>query len=215
MFQHANDRKSHLILNLLSWVDFLRPKYCVFENVRGFLRYNLHAYQAGKHRVEGGVEMGGVKFLVRALLAMRLAFLFHIPHAADALIQCDRYQVRFGLLQAGHYGTPQARVRFFLLAAKEGCILPSLPQPTHDFPVVDALEMKFANEAKAQPLQTSRGVAPHPFVSIQDAIDDLPRFHWYVRHMCTPLKIRRLSYPPQETTRSRPGSRWDHSRDPL
>lgn len=76
MFQHANDRKSHLILNLLSWVDFLRPKYCVFENVRGFLRYNLHAYQAGKHRLEGGVEMGGLKFLIRALLAMRYDFLY-------------------------------------------------------------------------------------------------------------------------------------------
>ena len=70
MFQKANDRKSHLMLNLLSWVDYLRPKYCVFENVRGFLSYNLNASQAGRHRVRGGIKTGGVKFLVHALLTM-------------------------------------------------------------------------------------------------------------------------------------------------
>ncbi|KZT70140.1 S-adenosyl-L-methionine-dependent methyltransferase [Daedalea quercina L-15889] len=164
MFQHANDRKSLLILNLLSWVDFLKPKYCVFENVRGFLNYNLHAYQAGRYRVEGGIEMGGLKFLVQAMLAMR-------------------YQVCFGLLQAGHYGTPQSRVRFFLIAAQDTCVLPPLPQPTHDFPVVDALELRLANGSKAQPIQTRRGLAPHPFVSVDDAIGDLRRFHWYVHFL--------------------------------
>ena len=70
MFQKANDRKSHLMLNLLSWVDHLRPKYCAFENVRGFLSYNLNASQAGRHRVRGGIKTGGVKFLVHALLTM-------------------------------------------------------------------------------------------------------------------------------------------------
>ncbi|TFY63292.1 hypothetical protein EVJ58_g3345 [Rhodofomes roseus] len=137
MFQHANDRKSLLILNLLSWVDFLKPRYCVFENVRGFLKYNLHAFQAGKHQVEGGVDMGGLKFLVKALLAMR-------------------YQVCFGLLQAAHYGTPQAR-------------------PTHDFPLADALQMKFSNESQAQPINTQRGSALHHFVSVDDAIGKVPR----------------------------------------
>ena len=70
MFKTVNDRKSHLILNLVSWVDYLRPKYCVFENVRGFREYNLNAAQAGKHRVVGGIVMGGLKFLVHALLTM-------------------------------------------------------------------------------------------------------------------------------------------------
>ncbi|KAH9935023.1 uncharacterized protein B0H18DRAFT_1082741 [Fomitopsis serialis] len=111
MYQHANDRKSHLVLNLLSWVDFLQPRYCVFENVRGFLQYSLHTYQAGS-TVPG-------------------------------------------------YTHP-----------------PSLPQPTHDFPLVDALQMKFSNESKAQPIRTQRGFAPHRFVSVDDAIGDLPRFHW-------------------------------------
>jgi DNA (cytosine-5)-methyltransferase 1 len=71
MFQKANDMKSNLILNLLSWVDFLEPKYCVFENVRGFLSYNLNATQMDEHRTVGGINMGGLKFLVQAMLSMK------------------------------------------------------------------------------------------------------------------------------------------------
>jgi DNA (cytosine-5)-methyltransferase 1 len=71
MFQKANDIKSNLILNLLSWVDFLQPKYCIFENVRGFLSYNLNAIQVDEHRTAGGISMGGLKFLVHAMLSMK------------------------------------------------------------------------------------------------------------------------------------------------
>jgi DNA (cytosine-5)-methyltransferase 1 len=71
MFQKANDIKSNLILNVLSWVDFLKPKFCIFENVRGFLSFNLNTTQAGIHRVEGGIEMGGLKFIIHALVEMR------------------------------------------------------------------------------------------------------------------------------------------------
>ncbi|KAI9070389.1 S-adenosyl-L-methionine-dependent methyltransferase [Trametes sanguinea] len=159
MFRRANDRKSHLMLNLLSWVDFLKPKYCFFENVRGFLSYSLHARQAGRYRVEGGIKMGGLKFFVRALLAMG-------------------YQVRFALLQAGHYGAPQSRVRFFLVAARQGLPLPDLPQPTHDFPPKDALEIKFPNGTAIQPILTLNGTALFKHVSIVDAIGDLPEFDW-------------------------------------
>ncbi|KAI0354603.1 S-adenosyl-L-methionine-dependent methyltransferase [Trametes cingulata] len=159
MFRKANDRKSHLLLNLLSWVDFLRPKHCIFENVRGFFSYNLHARQAGRYRVEGGIAMGGVKFLVYALLTMG-------------------YQVRFGLLQAAHYGTPQSRVRFFLFAAQQGYPLPQLPQPTHDFPQQDALQVKLPNGTVIKPILTANGTAPMKFISVAEAIGDLPEFDW-------------------------------------
>ena len=71
MFQKASDIKSNLILNVLSWVDYLKPNICIFENVRGFLRFNLNASQASLHRVEGGIDMGGLKFVVRVLVAMK------------------------------------------------------------------------------------------------------------------------------------------------
>lgn len=100
-----------------------------------------------------------------------------------------RYQVRFGLLQAGYYGTPQSRVRFFLIAALDSHILPALPQPTHDFPVADALELKFSNDARARPIQTGRGLAPHRFVTVDDAISDLPRFHWWVPRLLSCVRL--------------------------
>ena len=70
MFQRANDSKSNLILTALSYVDFFRPPYCVFENVRGFLQYNLRARQDGMHSVKGGIPMGGLKLVAAALLDM-------------------------------------------------------------------------------------------------------------------------------------------------
>lgn len=70
MYQNAHDRKSHLILNLLSWVDFLKPKYCYFENVRGFMQYKLNAQQKDRHKIVGGIELGGLKFVIRAMIAM-------------------------------------------------------------------------------------------------------------------------------------------------
>ncbi|PCH37981.1 S-adenosyl-L-methionine-dependent methyltransferase [Wolfiporia cocos MD-104 SS10] len=159
MFQRANDRKCHLMLNLLSWIDFLRPRYIFLENVQGFLSFNLNATQAGRYRVEGGIEKGGLKFVIQALLTMD-------------------YQVRFGLLQAGHYGTPQTRVRFFLIAARKSLPLSPLPKPTHAFPVKDRLIMRFPNGGQAQPIPTTNGMQLHQYVSVEDAISDLPRFHW-------------------------------------
>lgn len=159
MFVKANDRKSNLILNVLSWVDFMQPKHCFFENVRGFLSFGLKVRQAGPYRVKGGIPMGGLKFLIRAMTDMN-------------------YQVRYGILQAGHYGTPQTRVRFFMLAAKHGQPLPQLPQPTHAFPPVDALGIDLPIGHHIRPIWTQTGYAPHQFVSIDDAIGDLPRFDW-------------------------------------
>lgn len=74
MFKKADDRKSNLILNVLSWVDFLKPRYCIFENVRGFLQYSLRARQDGPNRLKGGVSMGGLKLVVRALIDMEYVF---------------------------------------------------------------------------------------------------------------------------------------------
>jgi DNA (cytosine-5)-methyltransferase 1 len=92
MYKRANDRKSHLLVNFLSWVDFLKPRFVFMENVRGFTTFRLNAMQYDKYRVGGGIEAGGLKFVHHALTQLG-------------------YQVRCGLLQAGHYGVPQTRVR--------------------------------------------------------------------------------------------------------
>ncbi|KAJ7109832.1 S-adenosyl-L-methionine-dependent methyltransferase [Mycena epipterygia] len=161
MYRKAEDHKSNLILTALSYVDFFRPDFFFLENVPGFLKYNLLAEQAGRYRVEGGIEMGGLKLVLRALLDLK-------------------YQVHFCLLQAGNYGAPQNRVRFFLIAARHGLPLPDIPQPTHDFEVVNQLKMTLPYNHRPQvwKVRTTRGTMPHPSVSIEDAIGDLPQFDW-------------------------------------
>lgn len=175
MFQRAVDKKSDLILSPLAWIDHLRPKYCLFENVRGFLKFNLNATQAGRHRVEGGIEIGGLKFLVRALVTLGYVCLKVVNDGGNTV---DSYQLRFGLLQAAHYGTPQTRVRFFLFAARHGYPLPALPQPTHDFPKPDSLEIRLTTGDVLAPIDTGAGIAVHDFVTIGGAISDLQRWDW-------------------------------------
>ncbi|KAF9041782.1 S-adenosyl-L-methionine-dependent methyltransferase [Hymenopellis radicata] len=164
MFKSESDRKSNLILPTLSFVELLQPDYCFFENVPGFLQYRLNATQVSPHKVKGGIERGGLKLVLRALLDMG-------------------YQVRFGQLQAAHYGTPQRRERFFLCAAKRGLRLPEFPQPTHNYPDARDLSIKnicgiYGRETTIQCISNSKGIAPHSYVSVRDAIEDLPAFDY-------------------------------------
>jgi len=68
--KRVDDVKYNLFLNALSWVDTLRPTYVFFENVKGFLQYRLGGTQAGVGKIEGGIELGGLKLCIRAFLAM-------------------------------------------------------------------------------------------------------------------------------------------------
>ncbi|KAI0348187.1 S-adenosyl-L-methionine-dependent methyltransferase [Trametopsis cervina] len=159
MYQKANDRKSHLVLNLLSWIEFLKPQHCLFENVRGFIHYNLNSTQKDRYSTTGGIPAGGLTFFVRALLAMG-------------------YQVRFALLEAAHYGTPQARVRFFLIASQLGHTLPTFPTPLYDIPIKDSLQIHLPHGLHLSPIPATSGMAPFRYVSVDDAISDLPWFDW-------------------------------------
>ena len=185
MFKDADDIKSNLILTTLSFIDYYRPALAFFENVPGFLSYSLNATQVDRHRIEGGLEMGGLKLLVQAMIDMGFVadVTFSFPMGLIARLEFS-YQIRYGLLQAGHYGAPQRRVRFFLIAAEEGQVLPELPQPTHEFPVVNQLQIKHPKQDNRtshtiRPIRTTKGTAAHPFVTIEAAIGDLPRFDWY------------------------------------
>jgi DNA (cytosine-5)-methyltransferase 1 len=69
--------KSNLTLTLLSWVDFLEPPYCVFENVHGFLSYDLRPVQLDKHHTAGRISMGGSLELIPMLHPYDSIFLVH------------------------------------------------------------------------------------------------------------------------------------------
>lgn len=157
-FPKADDVLNSLIATTLSCVDFYRPTYFLLENVRGMVDFKLGGIQETKARMSGGIRLGVVKFIVRALTAMG-------------------YQARFSLQQAGMYGVPQSRRRFFIWGVLRGHTLPQFPQPTHTFPKPGSLSVLLPNVGvRFDPVTTHS--APHRYTSVGDAISDLPAFEY-------------------------------------
>ncbi|XP_030757301.1 DNA (cytosine-5)-methyltransferase 1-like [Sitophilus oryzae] len=128
----------------LGFIDYYRPKYFIFENVRNFVSFNSALY---------------LKLTLKCLLAIG-------------------YQLSFGVLQAGNYGLPQTRRRFFVVGAAPGLKLPRLPDPTHCFGRfvknvesirVDNLKYDIGDSAIGM-----LGSLPYRTVTVKDAISDLP-----------------------------------------
>ena len=86
-----------------------------------------------------------------------------------------RYQVGFGILQAGHYGVAQTRRRCILLASAPGYKLPKFPEPTHvfDYKGCESSKVKIDGIEYTNSLRWTES-APFPTITIKDAISDLP-----------------------------------------
>jgi hypothetical protein len=100
---------------------------------------------------------------------------------ACLLISVSRYQVRAGILQAAHYGVPQKRRRFILLASQRGIILPSLPLPCHASPFDERhlLSLPIGLQSDRLPRRL-RHLPEQMHVSVSEAIGDLPQWEWEV-----------------------------------
>ncbi|KAJ6477327.1 S-adenosyl-L-methionine-dependent methyltransferase [Mycena vitilis] len=161
-----DDIRSTLPFTLISLLEVLHPTYFLFENVTGLMS---HAFTGGAKRM----EMATVKLIYRSLLALG-------------------YQVRFKVLQAGQYGAPQDRERVIFLAAKRGHKLPDFPAPTHAFfRPAKKYKIPLRKRDRIVPPAYSRTDedhlhAPHPTVTVDDAIDDLPPFEWVNPHIRIP-----------------------------
>lgn len=149
------DPRNLLVCTVLGWVDHLRPKYLILENVEGFTAAKL-----------GGHDQGVVKLVIKSLLQLG-------------------YGVTFGYAQAGAFGCPQSRKRFVLIAAREGLTLPSLPRPTHDFLGKAVVRFYWSDGDGTSHATESSGVptAVLPAVTVMDAINDLPMFDWKDPHL--------------------------------
>ncbi|KAJ2559373.1 hypothetical protein EV175_000373 [Coemansia sp. RSA 1933] len=158
-FIKADDIKTSLIANALSYVDFYRPSYFLLENVRGLLNYKLGSIQVGPGKVSGGIEMGMLKFILRTLTTMG-------------------YQARFYVLQAGNYGLAQSRRRLFVWGCKRGLCLPGVPRPVTTFGKSNQTQIRFPDGTCYAPLAYLNGNAPHHAITVKDAIGDLPKFEY-------------------------------------
>ena len=166
-WKKADDIKNSLVATALSYVDYYRPEYFLLENVRGMLAFRLGGEQDGRTKIKGGISMGVVKFILRALTAMG-------------------YQTRFGVHQAGHYGVPQSRRRLFFWGAKIGSKLPDFPQPITCFLFNGSVNVSMPNGRSFSYIKRTGGRAPHAAITVGDAIDDLPEFEYINPHEIYP-----------------------------
>ncbi|KAG0264782.1 hypothetical protein BGZ95_003523, partial [Linnemannia exigua] len=159
-FTHASGRsdrsdpRNSLVATAMSFVDFYRPTYVLLENVKGFL------HVGDSKQVHQNFF---VKFVIRSLTELG-------------------YQCRFGMLQAGHYGVPQSRYRFFVWAAKIGYTLPTFPLPMTVFETNMSVaftppkNLEYNGHDTFHYLGSRKNHAPDPMVTVRDALSDLPGF---------------------------------------
>jgi DNA (cytosine-5)-methyltransferase 1 len=160
-FQIDDDAKSSLVLTMLSYIDELRPAHVLLENVPGFLSYELPAAPP----LARGAHGSGLRLFAAAMTRMG-------------------YQLRCVQLSAAHFGAPQTRTRFFLLAARAGAPLPLDPAPTHAFNA-GALALRLEPRARAPaPVLPPRGAFLFAHTTVEDAIGDLWAFD-----ACVPVPV--------------------------
>ncbi len=106
--QAINDENGSVVRNYFNMVRRLRPRFFVFENVRGLLsaalRHRPLRERAHPREVPDDPEaqLGSVMRLLILPTFRRLG-----------------YEVVYGILNAADYGTPQVRHRVFLLGSRE------------------------------------------------------------------------------------------------
>ena len=120
----------------------------------------------------------------------------------------NSYQVRFSVLQAGVYGSPQNRRRVIFWGARRGLPLPEFPIPTHNFDSkLWAVQLDTGlrlDHVSRDPDRPHRG-APLRAVTVDDVISDLVSLsrQSFCRqlqsplpsHHCVPLLIPTSSVP--------------------
>lgn len=113
-----NDDRGNVFLHFIDLIGDLRPKYAIFENVRGLLSAPL------KHRPH---DLRGNGFAPLEQDEAPGGALLHILGALEK----HGYTTTFNLYNTANYGVPQIRERLIFFASREGKGVPCIP-PTHD-----------------------------------------------------------------------------------
>ncbi|ORY24064.1 S-adenosyl-L-methionine-dependent methyltransferase [Naematelia encephala] len=160
MFRSLDDTRNSELDVVLKVVNLLQPDFFLLENVPGFKR-DWNTDTDGVH-VDTDTTRNFASEAIRKLLAIE-------------------YQARLAILSSRSYGSPQNRVRLFVLAARIGIKLPNFPLPTHAnpdiratiFSVEDGEDMIKVYQGWGTP-----GCGPLPAVTAEEAISDLPPFEY-------------------------------------
>lgn len=113
-----NDSRGNVFLHFLDIIAALKPKYAIFENVRGLLSAPLshrphYERGIGDPPLSAEEQPGGALNLILSRLRR------------------EGYEVTFNLYNTANFGVPQSRERLIFIASRDGNRVPHL-QPTHD-----------------------------------------------------------------------------------
>ncbi|WWC96904.1 hypothetical protein V866_003779 [Kwoniella sp. B9012] len=133
--------------------------------------------------------------------------------AAMKELSQNGYACRLGIIDSRGYGTPQNRLRTFILGVKVGLPLPDFPAPTHASPKTTATVFKSEKNGNLKPFYLGQRATPgtglHPAVTIKDAVSDFPAFE-YLPPPGIPRIPRRPQIPVFEGGRD--GQQGNHTR---
>lgn len=113
-----NDERGNVFLHFINFIAMLRPKYAIFENVRGLLSAPL------VHRPH---DQRGRDFPPLNEEERPGGALLHILR----LLEEAGYTTTFTLYNVANFGVPQTRERLVFFASRSGEKVPLIP-PTHD-----------------------------------------------------------------------------------
>jgi DNA (cytosine-5)-methyltransferase 1 len=149
----ADDRNNELFVAIRE-IDRLKPDIFILENVPGMKRdRDGHENEGAGNFAEEGIKR----------------------------LRDIGYQVRMVQLDARSFGSPQNRIRLFLICARKGVPLPSIPEPSHANPELKMVNFfGISNSRRPFHVGTKGEIksGPLPAVTVREAISDLPRFEY-------------------------------------
>jgi DNA (cytosine-5)-methyltransferase 1 len=113
-----NDDRGNVFLHFIDLIIGLKPKYALFENVRGLLSAPL-SHRPHIERGSGNAALSDDELPGGALKVIL------------ARLQAAGYEVTFNLYNTANFGVPQSRERLIFIASRDGSRVPHL-RPTHD-----------------------------------------------------------------------------------
>lgn len=109
-----SEQKRASAWHVLDWIEKLRPKYVLIENVKEFRSWSAVDDETGQSTRDGTIFERWVGMI----------------EAFGYTVNYDDVDDEYGVvLNAADYGDPQSRERLFIMASRDG--LPTAPEPTH------------------------------------------------------------------------------------
>jgi DNA (cytosine-5)-methyltransferase 1 len=164
----VEDSRNNELFVTINEIDRLKPDIFILENVPGMKRdRDGNGNEAGNFAIEGIKRLRNIG-----------------------------YQVRMVQLDARSFGSPQNRIRLFLICARKGVPLPSIPEPSHANPELKVVNFSGISSSMRPFHVGTRGEirsGPFPALTVRDAISDLPPFEYlYEGHQSKKSAIPRF-----------------------